>query len=93
MGMSTYVVGYKPADEKWNKMKAIWDSCIEMGITPPTEVIDFFDDTYPGDAPGAEVKLSAPAVEKWGDGFRAGFEVRLDKLPKDIKFLRFVNFW
>lgn len=32
MGMSMHVVGYKPADEHWKKMKAAWDACAAILI-------------------------------------------------------------
>ena len=42
MGMSTHVVGFKPANAKWLNMKAIWDACQEAEIAVPDEVGDFF---------------------------------------------------
>jgi hypothetical protein len=91
MGMSTYLIGYKPADEKWYQMKAVWDACESAGIEVPDDVIDFFDDVYPGDAPGMEVKLKSPAVEEWCDNYREGIQVDLSLLPPDVKYLRFIN--
>ena len=93
MGMSTNIVGFKPADEKWNKMKDVWDICKMAEIDPPDEVLRFFDHVYPGDAPGMEVKLSEPSVVEWSDRYRSGFEVNIDLLPKDVKFIRFYNSW
>jgi hypothetical protein len=89
--MSTHIVGYVKADDKWNKMKDVWDICRLAGIDPPTEVFEFFDHSYPGDAPGMEVELKSPGIAKWSDDFREGFEVNLELIPKDVKFLRFFN--
>jgi len=89
MSMTTYVVGYKPADSKWNKFKKLWDQCVEAGVTPPQEVIDYFDDEYPGDKPGMEVDVSKAAEEYFTDDV-SGYEVNIDKLPKDVKIIRFI---
>jgi hypothetical protein len=43
MGMSTRVIAFRPADEKWKEMKDIYDACYKAGIRLPEEVDDFFD--------------------------------------------------
>ena len=90
MGMSSHTVGFRPADEKWKRMKTIWTACAAAGVPVPKEVELFFDGEPPGDKPGAEVQIEA-AVKKWGDDYRQGFEVDLTKLPPDVKVLRFYN--
>ena len=40
--MSTHIVGFKPPDEKWLKMKAVYESCHEASIDPPDDVMRFF---------------------------------------------------
>lgn len=95
MGMSTYVVGIKPADEKFKKMKSIYDLCEEQGIDIPDEVEDFFDGERP-DEKGVTIYLSeTDGVYEYRNGEYAqeGYEVQIDKLPKDIKILRFINSW
>jgi len=92
MGMSTFVVGFRPADEKWKKMKSAWDACEAVGTKMPEEVSDFFDGTPPGDKPGAEVDIRRALCE-WSDESRAGYEVDLGKLPKDVNILRFYVSW
>jgi hypothetical protein len=47
MGMSTHVVGFKPPDEKWRKMKAVWDACEAAGTDPPAAVSKFFEGDVP----------------------------------------------
>ena len=32
MGMSTHIVGFRPADEAWNKHKKVWDTCVGAGL-------------------------------------------------------------
>lgn len=88
--MSTHVIGFRPADEKWNKMKAIWDSCESADIPIPKEVSRFFDDEDPGDKPGAEVKIDK-AVTDWDCDCGEGYEIDVTKLPKDVQFIRFYN--
>lgn len=99
MGMGTYIIGFIPPDEQWNKYKKVWDTCVEAGIEPPDEVIDFFE----GEAPskhGKEITLNwsndshiKESVKEWQEDMREGFEVDLTKLPKNIKVLRFYNSW
>lgn len=92
MGMSTYVVGFKPADAKWKKMKAVWDACDEAKIEVPDSVEKYFDGVYPGDAPGMTVAINT-AIREWGDDGCSGYEVDLTKLPKDVTVIRFFNSW
>lgn len=87
MGMSTHIVGFKPPDEKWEKMKAIWDSCKKAGIDCPNEVDEYFEGEPP-DSAGVEVEIEGC---EWSDEMREGFEIKLDELPKDVKTVRFYN--
>ncbi len=92
MSMSTYVVGFKPADAKWKKMKAIWDACNAADIYPPKEVEYFFDGQYPSDSPGMTANIES-AVKEWFDEGCSGYEVDVTKLPKDVTVIRFFNSW
>ncbi len=90
MGMSTHVIGYKPADEKYVKMETIYNACLEAGIEIPEEVEDYFEGEGPNG--GIEVDIENSTSE-WGDDSRQGFEIDLSKLNPDVKFLRFYNSW
>lgn len=90
MSMSTHIVGFKPADEKWNKMKAVWDTCEKAGTSIPDEVIEFFGGENPKDKPGMEVSISG-AYHEHNAHMVTGYEVDIDLLPKDVKFIRFYN--
>lgn len=90
MSMSTHVVGFRPADAKWNQMKTAYEACEAAGIPVPREVERFFDDEPPGDRPGAEVSIKGALCE-WSDTYRSGYEVDLTKLPPDVRILRFYN--
>ena len=89
MSMSTHVIGFKPPDEKWKKMKAIWDSCENANIEIPQEVMEYFSYETP-DISGVEVEINA---EEWDDEGRAGYQIHIDKIPKDVKTIRFYNSW
>lgn len=95
MGMSTTIVGFRPPDETWQKMKAIWMACEKAGITVdlmPEQVAKFFDHDSPRDKPGCEVSLGE-AVEDWQGPEAHGYQVDVTKLPKDVRFIRFYNSW
>lgn len=93
MGMSTHVIGFKPPDKDWKRMKQVWDSCTAAGIDPPKEVLDFFEGAPPDDA-GVEVDLEgAGVIKEWSDDSCAGYDVDVAKLPPDVKVVRFYNAW
>jgi hypothetical protein len=89
--MSTYIVGFRPPNAQWEKMRDIWKACDAAGVELPEEVIKFFGYEDP-DPAGVTVNLDkSPAVRSLGDG--SGFEVDITQLPKDLTILRFVNSW
>ena len=91
MGMSTNIVGFKPPDEQWKKMKKVYDVCVETGVKIPSEVDDFFEGEPPDDA-GVEADIKN-FVNEYSNESSNGFEVDITKLPKDIKIIRFYNSW
>lgn len=91
MSMSTWVYGFKPPDEKWRRMKAVYDACSLAGTDLPKEVDKFFQGQIP-DAAGVEVSLVDTACcQEYIEEMKSGFEIDLTKLPKDIRIIRFVN--
>lgn len=100
MGMSTHVVGIRPADERFKKMLAAYEACVAAGIEPPKSVQEFFNDERP-DPSGVIVDLGSyynnngnhASVQIWREDNRDGFEIELDKLPDGIKIVRFYNSW
>lgn len=97
MGMSTHVVGFTPPDEKYQKMKAVYDSCKAAGIEIPEDVQEFFDWNEPSEH-GVTFDLDKipGAVEEWDagkDDAASGLEVDISKLPKNVKVVRFYNSW
>jgi hypothetical protein len=91
MSMSTHVVGFRPADEKWKTMKAIWDACEDAGVQIPKEVEKFFGYETPDDS-GMDVDLGN-ALTEWSDESREGYELDVTKIPKDLTIIRFYNSW
>jgi len=102
MGMSTYVVGFKPPDEKWRKMKAVWDACAAAKVELPEDVSAFFGEEAP-DPAGVRVELSDIFVKgkrtthaccrEWRDDAGEGYEIDVKKLPPDVTVIRFYNQW
>lgn len=98
MGMSTSVVGIRPADEHFKKMLAAYEACVAAGTEPPETVRAFFNDETP-DPKGVVLRLGGmysgndPSVTVYHDDSSEGLEIDLSKLPKDIKIIRFINSW
>lgn len=92
MGMSTVVYGIKPADEKYRKMKAVYDACREAGVTVPDDVWDFFGDDVPN-GKGVVVELGKDCLTSFSHEGTYGYDVDITKLPKDVTIVRFKNSW
>lgn len=89
MGMCTYVIGFKPRDEKFNQMQAIFMHCRSLGISIPKEVDSYFEG-YEPDENG--VRVDNIKHKEWCDSNSSqGIEINLDDLPPDVKIIRFVN--
>ena len=85
MSVSYSVVAIKPpTSKKWQKMKAVFDSCREAGINVPTEVWDFFDGAMP-DPDGVVVEVETEE----GNDYGPTWTVDLTKLPPNATKLRF----
>jgi hypothetical protein len=97
MSMSTHVVGFKPADEKYAKMFAALEACRSAGVTPPPEVTEFFGgDPEEADPHGVTVSLEggkSAGITRWKGNAAEGFEIDLRILDPSIKILRFYNSW
>ena len=88
MSSTIVVAGIKPPDEKWRKMKDVWDSCIKAGVAVPKDVIDFFGDTSPDEKGVVEDITLYDYVRKFETDYQDGVEIELDKISPDVKFLR-----
>lgn len=95
MSMHTHVVGIKLPDEKWCKMKAVYDACQAAGVPTPALVDAYFGDLKP-DEVGVVldlVELAPGCCSPWAEGSKEGFEIRLKLLPPDVAVIRFFNSW
>lgn len=95
LSTTTYVYGIKPPDEKWRRMRAVWDACVEAGVGPPNEVEVFFGHEPPSATDGVVIDLEKIGAAKlWqpgGDSMKEGVEVLVDLVPQDVAIIRFVN--
>ena len=89
MSMTTTVIGFRPPDETWKKMKTVWDSCEKAGIDIPDEVFDFFNATDI-DPNGIQVELP---TREWRNEGEEGYEIDVKDIPKNVTIIRFSNSW
>jgi len=94
MSMSTHVYGFHPPDERWVKMKAIYDAYVAADLPVPEKIQEFFDWRAPSEA-GTLIEIPPECRRGYHDGNGAedGIEVILEKLPENITVIRFVNSW
>lgn len=89
MSMASYVQGLKPKTEEYEKKLHIYNACEEINITPPDEILNFFDGEVCEE--GILTELPTEAVRNYADDYRDFFEVDLTKIPSDVTKIRFVN--
>lgn len=91
MSMSTHIVGFRKPDAQFKAMKAIYDSCKQVKVDIPDEVLEFFNYQEPDDS-GVQINLEHDySVMEYQDDMRSGFEVFLEDLPKNLTSIRFFN--
>ncbi len=56
MSNSLMIEGYKKPNDKWKRMKHVFDVCKEARVTVPQEVMEYFDNQEPSDV-GVYVRL------------------------------------
>ena len=96
MSMSFHVFGIRPPDDKWRRMKRVYDACTDAGIDPPNEVLEFFGGESPDEAGILiDLKRGHPCVRQYSNAEAAeeGVEIDIDDLPENISMLRVVNGW
>lgn len=89
MSMSTHISGFKPPDDKWKEMKAVYDACEKAQISIPDSVVKFFDYDTP-DESGVTTDIM-PYASEWRTDGQDGYQIDLSDLPEDIKIIRFFN--
>lgn len=87
---ATYsVYGVKQTDDRFHKMKAIYDTCQEAGVEIPSEVYEYFNHEEPNDT-GIVIRLSEePYVTQFHKPGTSGFDVKLSDIPKGLTHIRF----
>ncbi len=94
MSSSIRALGFKPPDAKWEMMKAVWDACSEAEVEPPDEVDNFFCGEPP-DEEGVRVEEHmlkvCGAIKQFRAEMMDGFDIHVDKIPKDVKIIRIYN--
>lgn len=83
MSRSISIVGFKPADDTWNKMKAVWKACDTAKVEIPSEVLEFFAYEEPGDRLGMEVDITHSWIKRQG-----GYDIDVATIPNDVKTIR-----
>lgn len=90
MSLCTYVQGLKPKTKEYEKKLHIYNACREINITPPEEILRFFDGKVCEE--GIITELPEEAMINYTDDCcRDFFEVDLTKIPSDVTKIRFIN--
>ena len=92
MSLSYYVQGIKPITEEYRKKLDIYKACVDLGVRPPEELIEYFEyDSHPCES-RMIVSIPRQAINETSDIDRCEeyYEVDLTQLPKDITKVRFV---
>lgn len=95
MGMSTHVVGIKEPTEEYRKKYEAYRACDAAGVTPPKEIVDFFDgvDFKYVDPTGMKVNLDKSCVHDWKADMSEGYEIEVAKIPAGVTRVRVYNSW
>ena len=88
--MCFYAEGIIPADEKFKKMYNIYKECDLVGIEPPKAVVEFFNNDEPCED-GVVIRLRD--LSTFTTDCSEGLTLDVDKIPKDVKTIRFVNLY
>lgn len=75
---------FKQPSEKFKKMKAVYDACLEADIAVPEKVADYFYDRVCDDI-GEEIPI--PTTE-WKADMKEGYEIRVEDIPCDAEVIR-----
>ena len=89
MGKTTYVIGFRPPDAKYQKLRAVYDACEAAQIEAPEYVQEYFNYEPPSEH-GVEVDLG-DAVRNYNADMQERYEVDLGKIPMNVHVIRFVN--
>ena len=83
------VQGLVLGDETFEKQKKIWRLCEEIGVSIPDEVMAYFDHANPRFTSRMKFDISS-AVERTIYNNNIAYQVDLEKIPSNVKFIRFI---
>lgn len=83
------IIGVVPNDDKWKKMKAVYDACIIAKTSLPDEVYDFFRGGKP-DPNGNLIDLTDRCVERDDDVNTKSLDLSVESIPTSVKNIKFV---
>lgn len=85
MSVTTVVIGIRPPDEEYHKMKAAWDACEAAGIDIPEPLYAYFDYQMPD---GVGIRTEIPSKEWTNGDMCEGQEICLADIPDSITHIR-----
>ena len=88
MSMTCEVKGLKPITNDYKKRLEIYKSCIELKISPPEEIREYFED-YGTCEEGIVVPLEEDVVSESIEYTSVYYDVDLSKLPEGVTKVRF----
>jgi len=91
MSADLIISGFRPADERYEKMRSVYNNMRELNLTVPNEVLNFFDGNGPNEH-GSEVSIK-DAITPYKGVETDGFDIDLSKLPKDVTVIRAYIQW
>jgi len=92
MVVSTCVYGFRPANDKWEKMKAIYDAYVAADLQVPDSIRNFFSWCEPSEY-GVIVRLPTGCLREHRGNDEASIDILLKELPEDMTVIRVVNSW
>ena len=94
--MSTHIIAFIPdTDPTFQKHLSVYNVCREAGVSLPKETADYFGSNQPYSGlpeEKLEFKLEKGVHYKnFSQNMCQGFEIEIDKLPKEVTKIRFFN--
>jgi hypothetical protein len=98
MGMSTHIRAFIPdTDKDYQRHKNVLWVCKSNKVSLPKETADYFGSTSPEEnllEEKLEIELEEEThYSKYNAPEAEGIEIELDKLPKGVTKIRFINQW
>ena len=87
--MNISICGLKKHDEKYEKMLKVLKVCLENDITPPDEVMEYFEGDYPDSESGNEIEVYIP-YERIDFESRPGccLDIKVEDIPDNVFKIR-----